>query len=259
MDQQIRIISLFSGSKGNCTYCSVYGYEFLIDAGGSCKRICCALKNHGTDLSAIQDIFITHEHKDHIAALPVLSKKTNARIHMNALSAQYAQRQSPALCGRIQTHPLSYEVSDGHISISSFPLSHDSVSCVGFLVRIDGEKLLCVATDTGVLTSEAEAAISGCRYAICEANHDSDMLIFGSYPPFLKERILSSVGHLSNKDCASLVKRILSNGCERVMLAHLSEENNTPDLAYATIIRECGDEYEKRVCVASQSRATVLV
>jgi len=255
----IRIVSLFSGSKGNCTYCCIDGYEFLIDAGGSAKRICDSLKAIDVSPDRICDIFITHEHSDHISSLAVLTKKTDAVIHMNSLSARYAMRKYPALSGRICEHSLIYEHMHGGVAVRSFPLSHDSAACVGYLVTLNGVKIFATATDTGLISQGTLDALCGCRYALCEANHDVDMLLFGIYPPYLKERILSSRGHLSNKECASLVHTLLSCGCERIMLSHLSEENNTPDIARKAVLCECGECISDRICVASQRCATVLV
>ena len=258
-DEKIKIVSLFSGSKGNCTYCSFDGYEFLIDAGGTAKKICDALSSVGSSIEGIRDIFITHEHTDHISALSVLMKKTNASVHMNSLSARYAERKYPAITGRICEHPLIYEHVQGGVSIRSFPLSHDSASCVGYTVSFHGEKIFATATDTGYISSDALSTLCGCKYVFCEANHDTDMLLFGIYPPFLKERILSTRGHLSNKDCASLVHSLFEHGCERIMLSHLSEENNRPEIALREVLSECGECAEDKICVASQVRSTVLV
>lgn len=255
---EIKIVSLFSGSKGNCTYCSVCGYEFLIDAGGSSKRICDSLKAVGSSPERISDIFITHEHTDHTSALNVFCKKTNATVHMISLSAKYVISKHPALETRIVEHPLLYSHSFANISISSFPLSHDSVACVGYLVCVDGEKILASATDTGFFPSDVLTTIKGCRYVICEANHDLDMLIFGMYPPHLKERIMSCKGHLSNTDCATLVKNLLDSGSEKIMLAHLSEENNTRSKALGEVLSVCGNDAEEKICVASQRASATL-
>lgn len=255
---EIKIVSLFSGSKGNCTYCSVCGYEFLIDAGGTSKRICDSLKAVGSSPERISDIFITHEHTDHTSALNVFCKRTNATVHMVSLSAKYVLAKCPSLNTRIVEHPLLYSHSFGNINISSFPLSHDSVACVGYLVTVDGEKLFASATDTGFFPSDALATVKGCRYVICEANHDLDMLIFGMYPPHLKERIMSCRGHLSNTDCAALVSSLLDSGSKKIMLAHLSEENNTKAKALSEVLSICGNEAKEKICVASQRASAIL-
>lgn len=257
--QETKIISLFSGSKGNCTYCSIGGYEFLIDAGGSSKRICDSLMAIGSSPERIRDIFITHEHTDHVSALPVFLKKTDATVHMTAIGAIYMTKKHPQLSDRIVQHPVIFEHVREDVCISSFPLSHDSLSCVGYLVREGSAKLFASATDTGRLTREASEALSGCRYVQCESNHDTDMLLYGIYPPYLKERILSSIGHLSNNECASLVSSLLCSGCKRIMLAHLSEENNTPEKAAAEIVKVCGEDAMSKICIASQRCSTVLV
>ncbi len=257
--KDIRIISLYSGSKGNSTYCSIGGREFLIDAGGSYKALCTALLGIGSSIERISDIFITHEHVDHISALRVMLKKVRPRVHMCEISAREAYRKTPELYGKIIEHSPLYEVSFGEFSVRSFVLSHDSAGCVGYIVEKDGEKIFGSATDTGFISEEAMRNLSGCKYAQCEANHDVDMLLYGPYPPFLKERILSDTGHLSNYVCAGLVKKLFEKGSERIMLAHLSEENNTPEKAYADIICTCTPEEREKIRIASQRHSEVLV
>ena len=255
----IRISPLASSSKGNATVISAGGTHLLVDTGISATRIRKGLAECGLAVCDLSGVLFTHEHTDHISALSVLMKKTNASVHMNSLSARYAERKYPALTGRICEHPLIYEHVQGGVSIRSFPLSHDSASCVGYTVSFHGEKIFATATDTGYISSDALSTLCGCKYVFCEANHDTDMLLFGIYPPFLKERILSTRGHLSNKDCASLVHSLFEHGCERIMLSHLSEENNRPEIALREVLSECGECAEDKICVASQVRSTVLV
>lgn len=257
--ENLRIVSLYSGSKGNSTYCMVDGVEFLIDAGGSYKALCSALSAAGTSIENISHVFITHEHIDHIDSLKVMLKHVSPKVHMQKSSALAACKKYPILAGKITEHTPIYEVNFGSFSVRSFVLSHDAAGCVGYIVTRNGEKLFGSATDTGFVSDEVLRVLCGCRYALCEANHDIDMLLYGPYPPYLKERILSNQGHLSNFACAALVKSLFESGSERIMLSHLSEENNTPEKAFSAITDACAPEFRERIAVASQKRSTVLV
>ena len=259
IEKDIRIVSLYSGSKGNCTYLSLGGEEILIDAGGSFKSLKCALEAIGTSIDNISHIFITHEHIDHVSALSVMLKRHSPSIHMQRSSAIAAYAKHPLLCGRITEHPPIYEIAFGDFSVSSFVLSHDSGGCLGYVIRRGEEKLFGIITDTGYVSDEMKKSICGCRYAMCEANHDVDMLLYGPYPPIIKERILSRFGHLSNFESAALVRSLLEGGCERILLAHLSEENNTPEKALEAIFSAVPDGFKERIGVASQRCSTELI
>ena len=255
----VRIVSLYSGSKGNCTYISIDGCEILIDAGSSFKALSTSLESIGTSVSNISHIFITHEHVDHVGALGVLLKRFSPFVHMQKSSAYAAYTKYPALCGRITEHTPIYGVDLGTFSVSSFVLSHDSNGCLGYIVKRNGEKLFGCMTDTGYVSDEMKSNLLGCRYAMCEANHDVDMLLYGPDPPVVKERILSRFGHLSNYECASLVRELIDGGSEKILLAHLSEENNTPEMALDSINAAVSESDRERIYVASQRRSTVLV
>lgn len=222
---KLRLKPLFSGSGGNCTYIEGGGTRILIDAGVSTRRISRALESLGTGLDKIDAVFITHEHHDHIAALPVLSGKCGARIHMTAPSYEQA-----GLALDVQTHPVLFEETVGALTVRSFPLSHDAACCVGYTVSLGGRRV-GVMTDTGYVTDEAVAELVGCERVLIESNHDVDMLRHGPYPRSLQNRILSSKGHLSNEDCAGFCAFLASRGTRDFYLGHLSRENNTPDCA----------------------------
>lgn len=257
-----RVVNLYSGSKGNATYVLVGDTEILIDAGGSCRSLCRSLCEIGSDLSRIKHIFITHEHSDHTSALKTLLKKYSPTVHISRGSAQrMADVLSDAqgnLLPCIAVHPPLFSVELDGARISSFPLPHDSVCCLGYLACIGERKLYASATDMGFVTREAEEALTGCQCVSIEANHDIEKLLSGSYPDFLKERILSDRGHLSNTSCASLVRRLFDNGCERVLLSHLSEENNDPELAYRAVCAACREQDREKILTAAQKSATVL-
>ena len=240
-----RIVSLYSGSGGNSTYIRVADTAILIDAGKNAKRLCAALKGIGSDISEIRAIFVTHDHADHISALEVLSKKNNIPIHITERSACVFDRCSPSpVCSCLVRHTPVFSERVGDITVTSFVTPHDSMMSVGYRVEFfDGEekRAVGVATDIGYVTEDIKAGLRGCEAVVLESNHDEEMLMRGPYPDHLKKRILSRRGHLSNKDSASLSAYLASEGTRAFLLAHLSEENNEPTLAFEETDRCIGD------------------
>ena len=224
MIEEIKIIPLFSGSAGNCTYIEGGGARILIDAGVSARRICTALSRLG--VTELDGVFLTHEHKDHIGGLPVLHKRTGVTIHATERSAQAAGLPCPVV-----THPTLFSVRVKDLLVSSFPLSHDSACCVGYTFAC-GKSKAGVMTDTGFITDEAVASMAGVQTALIESNHEPALLQSGPYPYYLKTRIASARGHLSNSACAEFCAFLAARGTKRFILAHLSQQNNTPDAAY---------------------------
>jgi len=240
----MRIITLASGSKGNCTLVSTFGAHFLIDCGISMRRIKSALACVGISPADLSGIFITHEHSDHTKALATLSKRTDIPIYATLPTAREIyqdlfQKNDGEACRRFKENVRIIETGicypAGELGITAFDLPHDSVSCVGFSISDDfGEKLLGLAADMGHITSKAVEALVGCKSVILESNHDLEMLKNSSYPSFLKERIGSDYGHLSNFDCSRLAEYLIKNNTKNLCLYHLSEENNLPELALST-------------------------
>ena len=227
----IEISTLFSGSGGNSTLLKTENTAILIDAGRNCKAVCESLEKLGMTLSDISAIFVTHEHSDHISALDVMMRKRSIPIHITKPSArELCKKKSAAECAVIHSE-LSYEVKVGDLTVSSFPLPHDSAAHVGYIAKCDDGDCAGVATDMGYVTQLCFDRLKCCRQAVIEANHDRTMLINGPYPRYLKERILSRRGHLSNADSAQLILGRCECGMEKIMLAHLSLDNNTPDKA----------------------------
>lgn len=255
------VYTLASSSKGNSVYIRLGDDEILIDVGISTKRLCDALKAVGTELSAIKAIFITHEHSDHIAALEVLSKKYSIPIHFTEPSAREYLRhhKSEHAANASLIHPLIYTEQIGSITVRSFATSHDSAASVGFIVT-DGsdEHTVAIATDLGYITDEVSDSLIGIQNVILESNHDENMLLCGAYPYDLKRRILSNRGHLSNEAAAAFVCRLAASGTKRIMLAHLSQDNNLPELAYHSSLCMLGDA-DVELYVASPYEPTKLV
>lgn len=230
----IKAYTLFSGSSGNCTYIKSGNTEILIDAGVCARSIEKALISIGTSIDNISDIFITHEHSDHICGLEIISKKKNIPVHFTYPSYDKCVQDKTSLKRSAIRHEIEYERKTGGLNVSSFRIPHDSRQNVGYIVS-DGEDTFGIATDIGHVTEEIAYKLKECRCVVLEANHDIEMLKNGPYPEFLKARILSENGHLSNKNTARLACYLAENGVKCLTLAHLSKENNTPALAYDTV------------------------
>ena len=231
--------SLFSGSSGNCLYVREGKTEILVDAGLNCKRIAQDLLSVGSDLSRISAILITHEHVDHVAALPVLLCAKPMPVYCQEKVAKelyfgYQMRNKSkwaevfARCVRTVEEESEYQVGD--LVFAPFKTPHDSADSEGFVFQ-EGE--LGVATDLGHISSAVRRALMGCKNVVLESNHDLEMLWNGTYPYPLKERVASDNGHLNNFDSASFSAELLQAGCRNFTLFHLSAENNTPELALA--------------------------
>lgn len=251
------ICTLFSGSSGNCVYVGGKRAKILIDAGKSAKAVCAALESIGSSIHEIDAIFITHEHVDHVSALKVLTKRYGIPVHTvtgctACVSSCCAERGD---C--IIEHEPVYSVEIGDLCISSFRTSHDSACAVGYKIVTEDGRAFGVATDTGIITKGTGNALTGCEAVVLECNHDPDMLRTGPYPYYLKTRIASRFGHLSNGDCARFASYLAENGTTHFILAHLSRENNTPDCALKTV-RTAIPDAEVRIKVASPDLPTPM-
>lgn len=261
--QNLRICSLYSGSKGNSVFIEAGGAKILIDAGKSARALCAALTEIGVSIDDIDAIFITHEHNDHTSALQTLSHKHNIPMHLMLKSAQiYNGLFDEKLCLCLALHDKNdFEVQIKDLTVKAFPTPHDSRASVGYRLTFkdDGEEItIAYATDTGHVTDTMLECMLGARYAVIESNHDLDMLRDGPYPFDLKVRIASPKGHLSNADCAALASRLAECGARAIMLAHLSEENNLPDVALSEVKAAVADGGVV-IEVASQYTPTWLV
>ncbi len=232
-----RYCTLYSGSTGNAAYIETPHARILIDAGKCTRALVQSLASIGVDIGSVDAIFITHEHSDHVASLEVLAKKHPIPVHILYNSAlRYSQNPPPALCSVLQIHrDAPFTATVGNVTVTSFPTPHDSRASVGYRFEFpDGEQTvrLGYATDIGYVTEEIISGLSGCEAVVVESNHDETMLMEGPYPYDLKLRIRSRRGHLCNRDCADLCATLADRGTTHFLLAHLSEENNYPDLAF---------------------------
>ena len=257
---QIRVLSLYSGSSGNAFLICSPGGAILIDAGKSAKRLCQSLKEAGVDPDDVSAIFVTHEHADHISALPVFLKKHPIPVHL-PIGCVYRLEQEADALPCLHPHPPLYQEDICGMRVTSFVTPHDSHASVGYRIEIpldDGRVFrIGYATDIGYVTPTVEEYLTGCDAVILESNHDLEMLRTGPYPYQLKTRIASRKGHLSNPDSALLASRLCAGGTRSLMLAHLSAENNTPDLAFDECFSAVGDSHV-RICVAHPEEITEL-
>ncbi|MBQ6867620.1 MAG: MBL fold metallo-hydrolase [Clostridia bacterium] len=218
-----KILPVASGSSGNALLYTTERAKILIDAGSNTKTIKKALETEGLSLADLTHIFITHTHNDHIAALNVMLKHTPAKLYIseNAYTEFYGFKD------RALTFTYGETVDANGIEVKNFRTSHDSFGSVGYVLG-DGKRDFGYCTDLGYVTEEVVNAVKDCHTLYIESNHDVEMLKRGPYPYFLKERILSMTGHISNKECAALAVHLAKQKTRNFILAHLSEQNNTP-------------------------------
>jgi phosphoribosyl 1,2-cyclic phosphodiesterase len=230
----MKFCSFGSGSSGNCSLISHGNTHILIDAGISMRRIktyLCALDIAPENLTAI---LITHEHKDHIRGIQMISKYFQIPVYASELVGVAVCRVAPAAEKNISLFQAESELEIGGIAVRSFRTPHDTPESVGYRLDAGGVSFAFV-TDLGQVTRKIYNAIRGVDMAVLESNHDVDMLKNGVYPYYLKKRILSKHGHLSNFDCGRLAGALAAEGTRQIVLAHLSRKNNTPQLAYETV------------------------
>ena len=210
----------------------------MIDCGISGKATEAALADIGVNPSEIDGIIITHEHSDHIAGVGIMMRRYNIPVWANAetwqaMSGQIG-RYNDALV-KIFENEKEFEI--GNVGIKPFSIPHDAACPVGYSLK-DGKEKISVATDIGELKKDLFSAIRGSSTVLLEANHDVNMLEIGNYPLPLKRRIRGKLGHLSNDDAAMAAEFLVKLGTEKILLGHLSEENNYPELAMQTVL--CG-------------------
>ncbi len=231
-----RVFTLSSGSDGNCSFIGDARSGILIDLGISFKRIKEALAEYQIELSSIEAVLITHEHSDHIKGIVTFAKKTDIPIFASQKTAEYIMEHHPECVDRVKVAELNVCYNAGRTEFASFKVYHDSVDAVGYRIKTADNRIVAYSTDTGHIDDEVFENIKGADLSIIEANHDEGMLSCNvAYPYLLKKRILGDCGHLSNSACAKVVCRLYESGTRRFVLAHLSDQNNTPAVAYETV------------------------
>ncbi|MBQ6144103.1 MAG: MBL fold metallo-hydrolase [Clostridia bacterium] len=233
----IKICPLFSGSSGNCTYAEFEDKKaVIIDCGKSAKQIEKTLHENGLDISNVKGIFITHEHTDHVSGLKVFSKRYGIKIYGSKGTITNLKNrgiiEAKSECEIIDKKNMDL----GFASLKAFSISHDCSEGFGFVFTNKIGEKFAMCTDLGFVSNEVKNALTGANIVMLESNHDVMMLQNGPYPYYLKKRILSSSGHLSNQSCAEFLPHLVDHGTKNIILAHLSSHNNIPELAMETSV-----------------------
>ncbi|MBQ6239863.1 MAG: MBL fold metallo-hydrolase [Firmicutes bacterium] len=259
----MRYCSLASGSSGNCHYVEAGGACVLVDIGISLKAAEANMYSVGLDPSKVQAVFVTHEHSDHVKGIGAFVRKYQIPVFATEGTWQGMQKA----LGRIAL-PRCYTIRAGHgyrlanMRIQPFLTYHDANEPVGYQITAEEHKLI-ILTDTGMVSDEMRMLAQGADIVIAESNHDPEMLMNGPYPAALKHRIRSNLGHLSNVDCGFLLSDVFaSNPYCQTLLAHLSEDNNTPEIAWRTVLGVLYDRLgpaDYRVGVAPRNEPSAVL
>ena len=258
---QFQFSILASGSSGNCTYIETPQKRVLVDAGLSGKKILELFQQIDRDPSQLDAIFVTHEHKDHILGVGILSRRYNIPVYAN----QNTWRAMETMIGEIPLENRCYieagqMLSFGDLDILSYNVSHDA-SQPQFYAFQKGKEQFVMLTDTGYVSERLRSQLKNATAYLIESNHEIEMLRYGNYPWSLKQRILGDKGHLSNEDAAFAMIDLIGNRTKSIYLGHLSKENNTKELAMTTMERilserDYGVNRDFKLFMTDPSRAT---
>lgn len=256
----LKFISFASGSKGNCSLVMTDNTAVLIDAGITVKRLTEELAKLGLVPEDLSGVLVTHEHSDHILSIDKFSEFTDVYTSDKTLKAIVNRNKTIDKVGEVLNFMYGFDIGDLHIN--PFSISHDAVDPVGYSIT-SGDAKFSISTDSGVVTKGMLDAIRDSNILLLEANHDINMLRKGSYPAWLKQRILGIRGHICNDVTLNVSCNIKStNGnLQQLILGHISQENNTEDLAYKTVYNGlCQKDLlgDTNVSVATQDCATQL-
>lgn len=234
----LKFISFGSGSSGNCYYLYTATDGLIIDSGVGIRTLKKYFRDYGLSLSAVRNILITHDHADHVKSVGCLSSDfklpvyTTGEVHAGIRRNYCVQRKIEQDFVRHVEKGVTFSLGD--FTVTPFEVPHDSADNVGYFIEHEGIAF-CIITDAGTVTDSMKQYISSADYLVIEANHDEEMLKNGPYPSYLKRRILSDRGHLSNSACGAALAENMSQRLKTVWLCHLSEDNNHPELARKTI------------------------
>jgi phosphoribosyl 1,2-cyclic phosphodiesterase len=257
----VSVSVLASGSRGNSALVQTSKTKILVDAGISCRETFKRMKVLGEDPRSLSAVLITHEHSDHVYGLLTLAKKLRVPVFMTGATHQCwakAMRDEDGIRPELETLEVfasgrSFQIGD--IAVTPFTIPHDAVDPVGFTFRAEGVKI-GFATDLGYVPASVRDQLRGCEVLLMESNHDVEMLRVGPYPWSVKQRVMSRVGHLSNDALAEFFTSDYDGGAAYVVLAHLSEHNNHPEIARGAAEKALGPRrtlLRNRVMLASQT------
>ena len=249
---------LGSGSGGNATVIQKNRCSILIDAGFSYKELSRRLRLNKISLESILSVFVTHEHFDHIKGLGEFSRMHPVMVYISEGTFENlfdeVKEDIKKMVGLFKT---GENIKLNGITVQTFPVPHDVADPAGFTFASDGKKIGYV-TDIGSINDTVVNYLQRSSLLILEANHDIDMLLNGKYPEHLKRRISGPRGHLSNDDALELLRRVMCEELQVVYLAHLSKENNKPELAFQTVYKPLVESYSRvpEIMIAKQGSAT---
>lgn len=249
----MRICNLASGSKGNCTYIETKKHKILIDVGTTSIQIEKRLFQIGVNPNDIDIVLITHAHIDHIKGLKVFNKKYKPQLYITDLILKEANLLDME-CNLIQDLD---NIKD--VKIIAINLSHDVKDIKGYIIEEDNSSIVYI-TDTGYISESHFDYINNKSVYIFESNHDIEMLMNGKYPHYIKNRILGDKGHLSNRDSAYYLSKLVGDNTSHIVLAHLSEENNTEEKALESLYKALEKENKKidNIEVAKQKESIYI-
>ena len=226
---------LASGSSGNAVYIGTENARLLIDAGLSGKRLAAALGEIGTDPFSLSGLLLSHDHNDHTCGAGIMARRYKMPLYATAPTWQAAAcKLGPLPQTSCRLLPSSGTLTFADLTVETFPVPHDAAGPVGFIFRT-ARKAIALVTDLGVVTPAILERLQGVNCLVMEANHDEEMLLNGPYPWTLKKRVLGNSGHLSNALAAEALTSVICPATTHVVLAHLSEHNNSPRLAFETV------------------------
>jgi len=234
----MRVVVLSSGSKGNTTFIESKNTKILIDAGNTCKYITEKLKGIGIEPKEIDAILITHTHIDHVKGLKVFQNKYNTKVYFSKKMKEELEY--------INNYTITTEgiITIKDLNINIIKTSHDTNESFGYIVESQNKSIVYI-TDTGYINNKYFNLLSNRDIYILESNHDIEMLNNGPYPFKIRQRILGDKGHLSNYDSSKYLSNFIGNNTKCIMLAHLSQDNNTPNIAYNTLIERLNNNNQK--------------
>ncbi len=230
----IKFVNLYSGSSGNSSLLITDNSKILIDAGESSKKIIEGLKEFNLNITDIDAILLSHEHTDHAKALPVITKNYDIPVYSTEETFKAFEKSSGKEILNQKNFTIGKRFHINDVDINAFSIPHDAANPCGFNIFKDGVKL-SVVTDLGHITKDVFDNIKDSKFLMIESNYDLNILRCSKYPYYLKQRISGPLGHLSNEDTGDLIVHLMNSGLEKVELAHLSKENNFPELAYKTV------------------------